>query len=177
MLPKSFSVRTLLLLTTLVGVALGIWQHRATQQRRCVKSLLDVGARVTYEHEVDAHGRRATSPPRFSWLLRLLGPDYVYGVVGVTLYPEPPQEADELIKLLDDMPSVKRVAIWPGAKGRTDSPPKAAGGLTDKGLSHLMAKHPKLGHLSLLNARLSSAGVSALESHPTLKSQFDLADD
>jgi len=174
MLPKSFSVRTLLSLITLICVALAIWHHRAMQQQRLVQALLDAGARVTYEHEVDANGRPVTSPP--GWLLRLLGPDYLYGVWGVGFYPEPPQEADELIKLLDEMPGVKRVAIWPGGKGRTSSP-TLDGGLTDKGLFHLLSKHPKLVHLSLLHAKLSLAGISALDHHPALASQFKVAGD
>jgi hypothetical protein len=174
MLLKNFSIRTLLLLITSLCVALAIWTYRAKKQRRFVAALLNAGARVTYDYEIDADRRPLRKPLKLSWLARRFGDDYFYEVVGVTLYPEPPQEADDLVKLLDDAQSVKFVAIWPGGKGRSILPPMANGGLTDEGLDHLLSQHPKLAHLSLTSARLSPAKVARLKDHPTLSAQVNL---
>ncbi|WP_254509814.1 hypothetical protein [Anatilimnocola floriformis] len=173
MLPKSFSVRTLLLLTTLLCVGLAIWTYRANRQKRLVASLHGVGARVVYDYVIVPRGAKLGEP---FWLSRSLGQDYFHNVVGATFYPEPTEEADELIKLLDDAPGITRIAIWTGAKGRASVSSKEPGGLTDKGLAHLLAKHPNLAHLSLTSARLSPAGVEQMKKHPTLVSQqIDLA--
>jgi hypothetical protein len=168
MRPKSFSIRTLLLLTTLLCIGLAIWTYRARKQQRLVASLQAVGARVSYDYVFVSRGAKSGEP---RWLSRILGQDYFHDVVGVNFQPEPPQEADELIKLLDDAPSVNRISIWPGCKGRTTSPETATGGLTDEGLAHLLSKHPGLVHISLLHSRLSPASIARLKKHPTLVSQ------
>jgi hypothetical protein len=175
MLPKSFSIRTLLLLTTLLCAVLATWTYRAKKQLRFVAALLSAGARVTYDYQIDADRRPVRKPPRLSWLASRFGDDYFYEVVGVHLYPEPPQEADDLVKLLDDAQSVEFVAIWPGGgKGRSFLPRMADGGLTDNGLEHLLSRHPGLVHLSLHNARLSPTNVARLKDHPTLEAQVHL---
>lgn len=165
MLPKSFSIRTLLLLTTLLCVGLAIWNYRARKQQRLVASLRAVDARVLYDYAA------SDKPGEPFWFSRVCGQDYFHNVVGATFYPESTEEADELIKLLDDAPSITKIAIWPGGKRRTTLQDTEPGGLTDDGLAHLLAKHPKLVHISLLSARLSPAGVERLKQHPTLVSQ------
>jgi len=169
---RSFSVRTLLLVTTLLCTLLAIWIYRAKEQQRSVQAIRKTGARVRYDYEMSTSSGKVAKPPVWPWFIASLGPDYFCNVAAVTFYPEPPQEADELVKLLDGLP-VSHVAIWPGGKGRRTSPAIASGGLTDKGLTHLISEHPNLIHLSLLHARLSPAGVDMLESQRNLAWQID----
>ena len=46
-----YSLRTFIVLVSLVAVGLGIWVARARNQQRAVKSLTALGARVIYEHQ------------------------------------------------------------------------------------------------------------------------------
>jgi hypothetical protein len=145
-----FSLRALLLLTTGVCICLSIWAYRANTQHRAVTAIRAVGARVDYSPTT----LFSWTPP--SWLVDATGPDFFFGVKLVILYPEASESTDEQIKLLGGLYSLKRLAIYPGCKGRTgtlltDQP----GGLTDEGAEYLLKYRRSLRHLALLSARLS----------------------
>jgi hypothetical protein len=110
-----FSLRTILVLTTVIAVTLGLGYRRVERQRLAVKSVEAAGGGVTYDWEVRPNGARRNDfpkPPGPLWLRAWLGPQWFDDVVGLTFYSprKPPQ--GQLSKLqADDLPAVRQVTF------------------------------------------------------------------
>jgi hypothetical protein len=92
-----FSIRMLLALTVLLGVAMatvGRDLHRASLQRASVKALEETGAAVTYGYERD--GASAAGP---AWVAESIGFDYFNTVTGVHFVMRLPLEEEEWKRL------------------------------------------------------------------------------
>src|SRR5215469_3129191 len=81
------SLRTVLVLVTLLCVALSVWVVPAERQRRAVKAIEALGGTVSYE---DIHSYYASTQPTaesflISFLRRWLPPDYLDEVKFVNL--------------------------------------------------------------------------------------------
>jgi hypothetical protein len=92
------SIRTLLLLTTLIAVALGILarvNHRVQEQKIAVARIKAIGGQVLYNYEEGKSPARQTrTPPGWPWLRKLVGDEYFQDVVGITLDGTPVSDAD-----------------------------------------------------------------------------------
>ena len=154
-IPKQFSLRTFAVFVLLLSCALAVWVSRSRDQRSVAQAIREVGGRVLYDPS-----------PRFipNTVVSVLGEDYFCRVKGITLFPTAESDADSQILLLKNLPTLQRLAIWPGAKGRSSftSEEEFPGGLTDQGVDFLVAKLPKLRYLSLLFSRTTAAGESKL---------------
>jgi hypothetical protein len=87
--PFRFSLRAVLVLVALVGLALGR-VHSARDQRQAAARLQksNPSATVLYDYEVGADGRLQASPqpPGPGWLRERLGVDYFSSVVGADMF-------------------------------------------------------------------------------------------
>jgi len=169
-----FSLRTLLLVVTVVCVWLGVETERARRQKRAIDAILAAGGRVHYDFQIadDDSLLPAAKPWAPRWLESALGREYLCRVECVTLYPTKDHPADKQVRLLTGIPYLKKLAIWPGCKGKTRivGHPGFPGGLTDDGVSFLLKNLRSLKHLSLTAARISNQGVENLLGSPTINS-------
>ena len=78
-----FSVRTLLIVLTILCIWLGWKVERARRQREAVAFVHEMGGSVNYDYEVDNDGRFAPNaePPGPKWLRRQLGVDFFDDVI------------------------------------------------------------------------------------------------
>ena len=117
-----FSLRTLLVVTTLIGIWLGFLGAAAWRQRSAVAEITRLGGRASYDYQyVDAHGGfdkdAESSVPK--WLLELLGQDVFHDVTTLntistrkTAQPDLEQQvADKLPELLPKFPKLKYLHV------------------------------------------------------------------
>src|SRR5215218_6949703 len=82
-----FSLRTLLVALTVLGISLGIWVRRADRQRRAVAAIRSTFSEVFYDLNEAPNGtfdrafQRASFVP--SWLIGRMGIDYFHPVIFV----------------------------------------------------------------------------------------------
>ncbi|HEX5102945.1 MAG TPA: hypothetical protein VFV87_03995 [Pirellulaceae bacterium] len=76
-----FTLGVLLVAVTVVGIGLGIWTHRARDQRRIVKHIRETSGDVAYAWEPHVSPQHGTvSSPVPAWLLDRLGEDFFHSV-------------------------------------------------------------------------------------------------
>ncbi|MEX2142885.1 MAG: hypothetical protein WD894_26750 [Pirellulales bacterium] len=186
-----FSLRTLLILITVLSVWLGVKVDQARRQKRAVDTLRALGAEIAYEHQRVTNGgfdtRIELDVP--AWARELCGDDFFQTCTGVYFWwrlsedrteTYPHKLTDDDLKCLADLPQLEVLYI--------DKAP-----ITDAGLAHL--PHPKrLSHvrlddtnagddfvkrlkgtqrlvaLGLDNTRVSDAGLAELRGIKTLTS-------
>ena len=81
-----FSLRTLLVVITVLCVWLGFKVNAARRQKEAVDAILKAGGTVFYDFQRPANVVGvpvATEPPGARWLRRLLGDEYFEDVIGV----------------------------------------------------------------------------------------------
>ncbi len=80
-----FSLRTFLIVLTILCVWLGWYLHRVEQQRAAVRWVRENGGAVRYDYEFDSDDKfiDASQPPVPKWLVDMLGVDYFVSVVSV----------------------------------------------------------------------------------------------
>src|SRR4051794_33754944 len=97
-----FSVRTLVIVTLLLSVGLGIVANRARRQREAVSAISRVGGTVSYDYQKAEKRPNAFDPrklpPGPEWLRLLIGPEFFQDVVMVDLKGKP--ITDQLLKEL-----------------------------------------------------------------------------
>ena len=93
----SFSLRTMLVLLTIVCVWLGFKVHRVERQKAAITWVESVGGTVSYDYELDEAGVLFghydqsgdwicdATLPRPRWLRELIGVDYLDTVISVTI--------------------------------------------------------------------------------------------
>lgn len=162
---RKFSLRLLFGLCALVAAIVGYWDAQAKRQMRVTQAVVQLEGRITYEES-------GWPVPRF--LIDALGPDYFCHIKSITLYPTEDSPADQQVRVLEKLPHVRRLAIWPGAKGRMTALSDAPGGLSDEGLAYLLKHFPQLEHLSLLSTRFTAEGAQRLDDqHSIVSLQYD----
>jgi hypothetical protein len=151
-----FSLRTFLIVITIVCLASGLVLNRAIRQRIAVRRFNALAAErppmrgehlpmMLYAHNGQVHSR----PILPEWqrpLARLLGEEAFGEVVGVQILNTPATDDD--LRYLADLPSVH--SVW---LSRTK--------VTDQGLAHLAAC-PKLTFLTLDETAITDAGAAHL---------------
>lgn len=150
-----FSLRSILLITLLVGIWLGIQVNRAHRQRKAVAALKQQGARIAYAYEYnDAAIRRPTAP---DWLRHLCGEEYFVSVHAVYLSPGKQISAADWTHL-QNLPDLKQLYL-----GATN--------VADEDLQRLRS-FPALETLSLSHTQISDAGLAQLGELSSLKTLY-----
>ena len=177
-----FSLRTLLVVTTVMCVALGWWVNRAEQQRRAVAAILELGGAVTYQSQypvdplVESRGFiRRTLEDR-------LPQDYFDEVNHVSLMSTSVTDADlsqiEKLRALRIINLLRTQATDVGlqhlGRCRTLTVITLQGThVTDAGLAHLQGLS-SLEALNLGHTRVTDAGLAHLQGFRALR-HLDLA--
>jgi len=181
----TLSLRSLLVLVTLLAVWVGIVANRAREQRRIVNALSQYpGVMILYDHEWDltAGGeipkpRPLGPPPGAPWLRSRLGDEYFVTVIGVFLTgdwggkTEMPNSA--ALELIRDLPGLRVLSL---EKSSISDAGLAAIAdqtelvylwlddtvISDAGLVHLL-RMQKLKYLYIRNSNVTDAGIDALK--------------
>jgi hypothetical protein len=95
------SLRSLLLLTTILAIWLAYVSNRARQQRVVVERLNELGARIEYDFQQNAQraGKIGTGPPGWPWLRKLIGDEYFQDVVSVHVIATSEEDLQAISKL------------------------------------------------------------------------------
>src|SRR5262245_47882876 len=89
-----FSLRTMLLLITVLCIWLGFQVNAARRQREAVAAILDAGGTVYYDYQVISRGvglprygfDLSRTPPGPEWLRKYIGGDYFCTAIVVDLH-------------------------------------------------------------------------------------------
>src|SRR5262249_32517948 len=81
----TFSLRTLLIVMTLLCVGIGWKMNKVGNWRRAVAEAQRLGATITYFHDLDATTSPA-EPPGPKWLRRIFGDDFFEEVSQIQIY-------------------------------------------------------------------------------------------
>jgi hypothetical protein len=158
------SLRSALVIVTFLCICLAWKSKQIRDQKNSVDAILAAGGVVYYDDEYDANLRTPANTSRaYRWLSKNLGQVYVAKVCGVTLYPTREFGADEQVKMLDGVPYLRSLAIWPGGRGKTTADVSAPSGLSDNGLRYIADNLPNLRHLSILASTATADGLRQLE--------------
>ncbi len=181
----SLSLRSLLVLFTLLAVWMGIIANRAREQRRIVAALSQYpGAMILYDHEWDLSAggeipkrRPLGPPPGPPWLRNRLGDEYFVTVIGLFLTgnwdqksPGPDRGALELLR---DLPRLRVLSLEKSSITDADLAAIADQtdliylwlddtAISDAGLVHLRRMR-RLKFLYIRNSNVTDAGIDALK--------------
>lgn len=188
-----YTLRTLLILLTILAILVGGWAERGRRQARAMKILADARSTGHYDFQFKSgqwsweefDGRRTSPAP--PWLLQSLGPDYFHRVLSVTIWRHEDlrplatlrsleavfyrtaDSTDEDLRQIAALPELRYLKIEP-LHWVSDSPPPAGWGhVTDHGLACLAAA-PKLATINLQMEEVSDTGLFALGSMRALRS-------
>ncbi|MFZ5831465.1 MAG: hypothetical protein ACOY3P_15380 [Planctomycetota bacterium] len=153
-----YSLRTLLIVMTLLAVWLAFYTSRARRQARAAKALEEAGAEVLYfnRFQHSANAARFTKPVAPDWLRDLLSVDFVDSVRTVVLtgnHPNVPRSepvSDAHLAHLKDLPEVEALILV-----------SRSGSVTNAGLAHV-AKLSQLKELMLANPSITDEGIGQL---------------
>jgi hypothetical protein len=181
-----FSLRSLLILNTILCVWLGVKVNQARRQKEAVAALLELGAIVRYEHQKHDSRPYVYDPEKDlnvpGWLRELAGDDFFQTVVHVHFLR--PGSDDDLVHLAA-LPRLERLVVNGQDNGRNN--------VTDAGLAHLprpdrlihfyargtllgddflrrLAGSDRLEMLGLLGGRVTDEGLRSLGALPHLTS-------
>ncbi len=188
-----FSLRTFLIVTTLLGVWLGIHSHRTLRQRDAVAGIREFGGWVYYDFHYPSVVAKPglvvvdAEPSTPGWLIDLFGVDCFHEVVSVNLYsgernkqPElNSRYSDDAMEHLADLPKLESLVV-----GTRQASPESMVHLSeltnlryvafseahigDEGAAHLK-KLDELRELYLLDARLTDESMETIGRLPKLK--------
>ena len=116
-----FSLRTFLVIVTLICVWLGWEFSSARKQKQAVEAIRAIGGNAFYDYQVDADGNPINPHPDPGWLAKLFGMDYVHNVVCVE-FPyvlisasvQKEYEYDEVVPYLENLPHVFKLVFCKG---------------------------------------------------------------
>ncbi len=170
----AYSVRTLLLLITVVAIWLGVQVDRAHRQRSLLAVIQKANGQPSYDYQFDANwmGVWDPKPPGPEWLRNLIGVEYFSNITGAFYWHATDDDikplcgydsirsinflldnnshvTDEGLKYLAALPSLEDLAV----QGSKD--------LTDNGLKYFASlKHLK--SLALCYSNVTDAGLKRL---------------
>jgi Leucine-rich repeat (LRR) protein len=173
------SLRTVLVLVTLLCVALSMWVVPAERQRRAVAAIETLGGRVFYADTQELYVNNQETNESFAkaFLRRWLPPDYFDAVEGVDLNRTSVMNAE--LAHLQGLRTLQ--ALWLANPQVTDAGVVHLQGLTNlqvlylpntrvtnAGLAHLRGL-TSLQELSLANTKLTDAGLANLKGLTSLQ--------
>jgi len=141
-----FSLRTILIPTTIIAVLLGWWSHKARQQREAVAILKGTDGQVRYDCRLPWTGKMCNPPEWPKWLLDNVGVDYFTSAELLSCGTE---VTDGSLEHLKGLTTLQTLSL-----GRTQ--------VTDAGLKHLKGL-TALQVLWLGGTHVTDAGVTQLK--------------
>jgi hypothetical protein len=143
-----FSLRTALLVVTLLCVWLAVESTRARRQKRAIATLQQLGGRIGFDYQLDRHHEltRKKQPAAPSWLRAAIGDDYFRRVVIVN-FDEGSDPADDDLAILRDLPDLRELTLM----NRTR--------IADGSLRNLSAL-PRLEVLALNGTKIDGSGLA-----------------
>lgn len=147
-----FTVRTLLVLTTVIAIFVVTWVNRAERQRLAVLDILEAGGWVYYGESLNELNVTNST----------LGVHMLHDVKLVTLRPTDDFPTDLQLDLLADLPRLEQLTIWPGGNA-TSLDLRSGAGLTDLGANKIAKNHKRLKHLGVTAADCSDDALDMLE--------------
>ncbi len=144
-----YSMRTMLVVVTLLCIWLGLVVSRAERQRRAVAALRDMRARVDYDTTTMTPGG---PPTHWRWLRTWLGDDYFDNVIEVFMFRD---ADDEFLQRVGDLQGLKSL-YFRGTQ------------VTDEGLAPI-ARLPHLERLSFDADDVTDNGMRILARAPALR--------
>jgi hypothetical protein len=176
-----FSLRTMLLATTVLCVWLGIKVNAAREQRQAVAAVRALGGKVRYDYEIDPNGTYRNPGPELGWYELLFGVDLFNNVVEITVSAEEPDSKDygALLPHLRHLTHVRDFRIEHGNfhdddlrcladlpdlefLGFVDNP------ITGEGFKYLTTLN-KLEGVAVIGTTFTDAGAEAVSTLPHLK--------
>jgi hypothetical protein len=182
---RALSLRSLLVLFTLLAVWLAIVANRAREQRRIVNALSQYpNAMIMYDYQWDLSAggeipkpRPLSPPPGPLWIRSRLGDEYFVTVIGVFLTGDWNRASDpplrEALEAIGDLPALRVLSLE--GLPITDAELGAVAGQTDltylwldetpisdAGLVHLRRMR-KLKYLYLRQSNVTDTGIDALK--------------
>jgi len=157
----TFSLRTLLVFTLLVGLVLGYFgsiYHRVQNQRALIEKMSALGFRVKYNYDpefIDIMHPERSEPPG-PWIGRALIGEDAYAHVDSVSCGDRAAHKPEDLRALSLFPKLRKVSIH--------------GDWVDDGAIDHLLNIPSLEHVDLAITRITSKGYSRLARCPTLKS-------
>jgi Ran GTPase-activating protein (RanGAP) involved in mRNA processing and transport len=165
----SYSLKTLLLVVTVLCVLL-CWKLQAVnKQRQAVSAIRKVGGDVIYDFEKEPH-----------WLARFVGIDFLHDVIDVRIHinSEGPQDIHSIFPYLSQLRRLKILSIYDGIfkdedlrylAGLTDlvSVELYSNSITGDGFKYLTDQN-KLTFLELHDNPITDKSLSAIASLPSL---------
>lgn len=177
------SLRTLLLLVTVLGVALGVYLNRVQQQARAVAMIERLGGQCWYTYQVDENRigyQTPREPSAPKWLRTVLSDHFFTTVIMVNLKQS--EVTDDDLKLLVGLRNLKRLDLE--GPSITDSSLEHIGRMTslevlhlfdtrvtDQGLAHV-ATLKQLTSLGLSVSRISDKGLVHLSGLKALETLY-----
>lgn len=147
-----FSLRTLLILTTVIAALLAWWSYKAHQQRAAVAALERAGGVVKFDSSLPWTGGMYRSPTWPQWLLNYHSRDYF---ASVDLVWFPPSAGDASLKQNPGLAIAGRLNL-------SDTQ------VTDAGLKELKGL-PALYELALTNTRITDGGLEEIRTLTALR--------
>lgn len=176
-----FSLRTLLVLMTVLAVWMWMWTDRVHRQEKAVARVEELGGLVSFAYELDAQDNWIKNPehPGPAWLREAMGEHYFQRVAIVNFdVGSDPTDAD--LEVYRDLPDVRQISLRK-RRSITDAGLVNLAGLkqlrvlalqgtlvTGPGLRHIRGCR-KLELLALYNTPLTDEGLSHLADLPNLK--------
>lgn len=169
-----FSLRTLLVLMTVLCVWLGLQVNAARRQREAVTAILKAGGMITYDWQYGPPAKPTgnylvdygqslnnSASPRWPWLSTVFGDDCFQSVTGVLFNTPNPNATKANYDQIAKLPALKFFCLGP-----TDNPAFALNGSDLTSLAEL--KHLEL--LQLYGTHITGEMIEKWQSHNTLKS-------
>jgi hypothetical protein len=156
-----FSLRSLLLATTVFCIWLGFKVNAAREQREIVKMVHELGGIVWYDYEFDSAGNHLTPPPEPGWLAKLIGVDFLHNVLAIRILNEnfqTPKDYSAVMARLPNVPKLQNLVLT-GGKLQDDD-------------FQFLAGLSRLKYIGLIKNEISGEGVGFLKDAKQLQMLF-----
>ena len=179
-----FSVRGLFVLVSVVAIWIARMANEARHQRHVVEVVVNLGAEVTYDYQLDASFEMLKNArmPGPEWLRDWIGEDFFINVSHISFFGKGICDA-QFESMVDDLARLRKlrgIDFWDsdvsddtlelvGIRFRSlywlDVPSKK---ITDDGLIHLRTL-TDLQHLGLFDSNINGTGIAHLSALPSLE--------
>jgi hypothetical protein len=143
-----FSLRSALLIVTLLCIWLAVESTRARRQKQAIATIQQLGGRIAFDYQLDRHRKwtKRKVPAAPQWLTAAIGDDYFRHVVLIN-FDEGSDPTDDDLAILQDLPDLRELTLMNRTK------------FTDAGLRNLSAL-PRLEVLALSGTKVYGSGLA-----------------
>ena len=156
-----YQLKTFLLVTTAIALAIGFYSRRSLQQRSAVNKLIQQNANVYFYVDNDKKFIQQYVATRDDFWNH-----FVYPVKMVILEPCASSPADGQIRTASNISSLEQLYVWPGGSQKFDNQPEviqADGGVTDDGLDIIIRDMSNLRKFATTSAMCSNEKIRELD--------------